>query len=282
LIDLIKDKLKEYKTAGPVQKEYAIKEILQEIALYGLWMTGFFELAAFQGGTSLRILHGMPRFSEDLDFILKEPDPGFEWSVYLNGMVACFEEFGLTVEILDKSRMDQRIKKALLKDSSTGLQFNLNFSSGRLRKIQKIKFEIDVNPPEYSNFEYTYLDFPLDFEVCHQDLPSNFALKLHAMLCRPYVKGRDWYDFNWYIKKNVPPNLGHLESALDQWGPWKNLGNPVDIKWLKTQLAIKTEAIDWKATAEDVRAFVMPLEQHSLNLWSREYFMHKIEQITTS
>jgi predicted nucleotidyltransferase component of viral defense system len=282
LIDLIKDKLKEYKTEDPVQKEYAIKEILQEIALYGLWMTGFFELAAFQGGTSLRILHGMPRFSEDLDFILKEPDPGFEWSVYLNGMVACFEEFGLTVEILDKSRMDQRIKKALLKDSSTGLQFNLNFSSGRLRKIQKIKFEIDVNPPEYSNFEYTYLDFPLDFEVCHQDLPSNFALKLHAMLCRPYVKGRDWYDFNWYIKKNVPPNLGHLESALDQWGPWKNLGNPVDIKWLKTQLAIKTEAIDWKETAEDVRAFVMPLEQHSLNLWSREYFMHKIEQITTS
>jgi len=282
LIDLIKDKLKEYKTEDPVQKEYAIKEILQEIALYGLWMTGFFELAAFQGGTSLRILHGMPRFSEDLDFILKEPDPGFEWSVYLNGMVACFEEFGLTVEILDKSRMDERIKKALLKDSSTGLQFNLNFSSGRLRKIQKIKFEIDVNPPEYSNFEYTYLDFPLDFEVCHQDLPSNFALKLHAMLCRPYVKGRDWYDFNWYIKKNVPPNLGHLESALDQWGPWKNLGNPVDIKWLKTQLAIKTEAIDWKATAEDVRAFVMPLEQHSLNLWSREYFMHKIEQITTS
>jgi len=282
LIDLIKDKLKEYKTEDPVQKEYAIKEILQEIALYGLWMTGFFELAAFQGDTSLRILHGMPRFSEDLDFILKEPDPGFEWSVYLNGMVACFEEFGLTVEILDKSRMDQRIKKALLKDSSTGLQFNLNFSSGRLRKIQKIKFEIDVNPPEYSNFEYTYLDFPLDFEVCHQDLPSNFALKLHAMLCRPYVKGRDWYDFNWYIKKNVPPNLGHLESALDQWGPWKNLGNPVDIKWLKTQLAIKTEAIDWKETAEDVRAFVMPLEQHSLNLWSREYFMHKIEQITTS
>jgi len=282
LIDLIKDKLKEYKTEDPVQKEYAIKEILQEIALYGLWMTGFFELAAFQGGTSLRILHGMPRFSEDLDFILKEPDPGFEWSVYLNGMVACFEEFGLTVEILDKSRMDQRIKKALLKDSSTGLQFNLNFSSGRLRKIQKIKFEIDVNPPEYSNFEYTYLDFPLDFEVCHQDLPSNFALKLHAMLCRPYVKGRDWYDFNWYIKKNVPPNLGHLESALDQWGPWKNMGNPVDIKWLKTQLAIKTEAIDWKETAEDVRAFVMPLEQHSLNLWSREYFMHKIEQITTS
>lgn len=282
MIDLIKDKLKEYKTADPVQKEYAIKEILQEIALYGLWMTGFFELAAFQGDTSLRILHGMPRFSEDLDFILKEPDPGFEWSVYLNGMVACFEEFGLTVEILDKSRMDQRIKKALLKDSSTGLQFNLNFSSGRLRKIQKIKFEIDVNPPEYSNFEYTYLDFPLDFEVCHQDLPSNFALKLHAMLCRPYVKGRDWYDFNWYIKKNVPPNLGHLESALDQWGPWKNLGNPVDIKWLKTQLAIKTEAIDWKETAEDVRAFVMPLEQHSLNLWSREYFMHKIEQITTS
>lgn len=276
MIDLIKDRLEEYGTQDPVQKQYAVKEILQEIALFGLWKTGFFEYAAFQGGTSLRILYGMPRFSEDLDFILKQPDPGFEWSAYLNGMTACFETFGLTVEILDKSRMDQRIKKALLKNDSTGLQLNLTFARGRLQKIQKIKFEIDVNPPEHSLFNYTYLDFPLDFEICHQDLSSNFALKLHAVLCRPYVKGRDWYDFNWYIKKKVPPNLLHLQSALDQWGPWKNQGIIVDIKWLKTQLKKKVDKINWKEAADDVRAFIRPVEQQSLSLWSKEYFQHKL------
>lgn len=282
LIDLIKEKLEEYKTEDPLQKQYAVKEILQEIALYGLWRTGFFESAAFQGGTSLRILHGMPRFSEDLDFILKHPDSGFEWSAYLDGMVACFKEFGLTVDVLDKSRMDQRIKKALLKNDSTGLQLNLKFSRDRPQRIQKIKFEIDVNPPDHSLFEYTYLDFPLDFEICNQDLSSNFALKLHAILCRPYVKGRDWYDFNWYIKKHVPPNLRHLESALDQWGPWKNQGKKVDSKWLKNELITKTDTIDWKAAAEDVKAFIRPVEQHSLNLWTEKYFKYKINQLKTS
>lgn len=89
------------------------------------------------------------------------------------------------------------------------------------KKKQKIKLEIDVDPPANSHFEYSYLDFPLDFEVCHQDLSSNFALKIHALLCRPFLKGRDWYDFNWYVKQNTSPNLPHLQSALFQWGPWK-------------------------------------------------------------
>jgi hypothetical protein len=279
MIDLIKDRLEEYETRDPVQKMNAVKEILQEIALFGLWRTGFFEKAAFQGGTSLRILYGMPRFSEDLDFILKNGDPGFDWAPYLKGMIDCFEKFGLTVEVLDKSRMDQRIKKALLKSDSTGFQLNLAFSRGGLKKIQKIKLEIDVDPPDHSRFEYTYLDFPLDFEICNQDLSSNFALKLHAILCRPYVKGRDWYDFNWYINKKTQPNLPHLQKALDQWGPWKNKGNMIDIKWVRTELEKKMEKIDWKEVAEDVRAFIRPIEHGGLNLWSKDYFGHKIKQL---
>ncbi len=279
MIDLIKDRLEEYETTDPVQKQNAVKEILQEIALFGLWRNGFFEKAAFQGGASLRILHGMPRFSEDLDFILKQDDPGFEWSLYLTGMVACFEEFGLRVEVLDKSRMDQRIKKALLKNDSTVLQLNFAFSRGGLQKVQKIKLKMDVHPPGHSLFEYSYLDFPLDFEICHQDLSSNFALKLHALLCRPYVKGRDWYDFNWYIKKNVRSNLPHLQDALDQWGPWENQGNIIDISWLRTQLERKTEKIDWKEAADDVRAFIRPMEHDVLDLWSKKYFGQKIKQL---
>lgn len=279
MIDLIKDRLEEYETQDPVQKLNAVKEILQEIALFGLWRTGFFEKAAFQGGTSLRILHGMPRFSEDLDFILKHDDSGFDWSPYLQGMVVCFEEFGLTVEVLDKSRMDRRIKNALLKSDAAGFQLNLAFSRGGLQKVQKIKLEIDVNPPGHSVFEYTYLDFPLDFEICHQDLSSNFALKLHAILCRPYVKGRDWYDFNWYIKKNIRPNLPHLKSALDQWGPWENQEPMIDIMWLNTELERKTDKIDWKEAAEDVRPFIRPMEHDGLNLWSKEYFGYKIKQL---
>jgi hypothetical protein len=118
-------------------------------------------------------------------------------------MLDCFKEFGLKSEVLNKSRMDQRVKKALIKDNSICNQLNLSFYRGNPSQTQKIKLEIDVDPPAGSNFEYTYLDFPLDFEVCHQDLSSNFSLKIHALLCRPYLKGRDWYDFSWYVKQGV-------------------------------------------------------------------------------
>ena len=116
MIELIQKKLTAYSAANQLQEEHATKEILQEIALYGLWRTGFFNVAAFQGGTSLRILHGMKRFSEDLDFILKETDFHFSWPTYLSGMLDCFEEFGIMPEIVSKGKMDQRIKKALIKE----------------------------------------------------------------------------------------------------------------------------------------------------------------------
>lgn len=208
MIKLIQDRLASYKAANALEEEYAIKEILQDIALYGLWRAGFFERAAFQGGTCLRILHGMSRFSEDLDFILKQPDPDFSWPVYLADLAACFEEFGLQSEVLDKGRMDLRVRKAQIKDKSICNQLNLSFFRGNSTRKQTIILEVDVDPPGNSGFAYTYLDFPLDFEVCHQDLSSNFALKIHALLCRPYLKGRDWYEFNWYVKQRVQPNLG--------------------------------------------------------------------------
>lgn len=217
MIKLIQERLAAYSPANQLEEENAVKEILQEIALYGLWRSGFFDIAAFQGGTSLRILHGMNRFSEDLDFILKKADVNFSWSPYLRGMCSCFAEFGLHSEVVNKEEMDKRIKKALIKDNSICRQLDLSFFRFDQRRKQKIKIEIDIDPPAGSNFDYSYLDFPLDFEVCLQDLPSNFSLKIHAMLCRPYVKGRDWYDFNWYIRQGVKPNLPHLQAALYQW-----------------------------------------------------------------
>lgn len=109
----------------------------------------------------------------------------------------------------------------MVKDSSITNQLNLSFYRGHADQKIKVKQEIDVEPPAESAFEYTYLDFPADYEVCHQDLSSNFALKIHALLCRKFVKGRDWYDFNWYVKQSVTPNLPHLKNALVQYGPWE-------------------------------------------------------------
>ncbi len=280
MIELIHKKLSAYGAVNQLEEEHAIKEILQDIALYGLWRAGFFDVAAFQGGTSLRILHGMARFSEDLDFIIKVPDPDFNWPVYLKGILNCLEEFGIKSELLDKSRMDQRIKKALLKDNSISHQLNLSFYRGNPERKQKIKLEIDVNPPSYSDFEYSYLDFPLDFEVCHQDLSSNFSFKIHALLCRSYLKGRDWYDFNWYVKQGIQPNFPHLQAALFQWGPWQQQEIKINIKWLHHALANKVAGINWQNAAADVDRFLKPAERQSLSLWSETFFLHKIEQFS--
>jgi len=281
MIEIIQKQLESYNTTNPVEEEQATKEILQEVALYSLWRAKFFDVAAFQGGTSLRILHGLPRFSEDLDFILKTPDPEFEWQPYLDKLLEGLKEFGLQSEALDKSHMDQRIKKALLKDSSVSNQLDLNFYRGQHNQKLTIKLEIDVNPPVESGFDYAYLDFPLDFEVCHQDLNSNFALKIHALLCRPYLKGRDWYDFNWYVKQSVSPNLPHLQAALYQYGPWQGEDIKVDMAWLRTALLKKVSMINWGQAKTDVTRFLNTAEQESLTLWSERFFNQKVENLKT-
>jgi len=279
MIELIQRRLDSYKATGPVEEAQATKEILQELALYSLWRAGFFEVAAFQGGTSLRILHKLPRFSEDLDFILKEPDPDFDWNIYLEKLLSGLKEFGLQSEALDKSRMDQRVKRALLKDNSVSNQLDLAFIRGHEDQKLKIKLEIDVNPPKNSGFDYSYLDFPLDFEVCHQDLGSNFSLKIHALLCRPYLKGRDWYDFNWYVKQKIRPNFAHLQAALYQYGPWKDQALTIDEDWLIDTLLEKVAAISWTEAAEDVTRFLNAAEQQSLKLWSERFFSKKVEDL---
>lgn len=284
MIGIIQQRLARYQVANLAEEAQALKEIMQELALYGLWRGGFFAVAAFQGGTSLRILHQLPRFSEDLDFILRQPQAGFDWQPYLQQLLATLELFGLKPEVLDKSRMEQPIRKAVLKDNSIVQQLNLAFYPGQPGSRNtphklKIKLEIDINPPAGSGFDWRYLDFPLDFEVCHQDLPSNFALKIHALLCRPYVKGRDWYDFNWYVKQGVKPNLAHLQAALQQTGSWQGQNLPVDFHWLQQALLERVTSIDWQAAVQDVERFVSAIEQPSLRLWSERFYSQRVEQL---
>ncbi len=279
MIDLIQKRLEKYNAVGSIEEENALKEIIQEIMLFSLWQADFFEVAAFQGGTSLRILHGLPRFSEDIDFILKEPDPDFSWLPYLESITETCKEFGIEPEALDKARMDQRVKKALIKDTSIASQLNLRFMDDLNRRKLKIKLEIDCNPPSGSDFNYAYLDFPVDYEVCHQDLSSNFALKIHALLCRPYLKGRDWFDFSWYITQGVTPNLLLLQNALIQYGPWKAQEININQNWLVSVLGKIISSINWKEAASDVERFLKPVDQKSLPLWSEHFFMNKLKSL---
>jgi predicted nucleotidyltransferase component of viral defense system len=282
MIEIIKEKLREYSPTNAIEEENATKEILQEIALHGLWRADFFDLALFKGGTSLRILHGLPRFSEDLDFLLRTPDPSFEWAPFLKVLTEVFDQFGLKLEAVPKERMDGAVRQALLKDNSIANQLDLTFATAGRSKTIKIKLEIDTNPPALSGEATTFLDFPSDYEVRHQDLASNFGLKIHALLCRGFLKGRDWYDFSWYIAKGVLPNLPHLRAALLQKGPWQGIENlSVDMDWLNQTLGEQIRSIAWNDAAEDVRCFLRPSEIKALELWSAPFFEAKLRKLVT-
>ena len=279
MIEIIKARLESYVVQNPVAEEQALKEIIQEIALFGLWQARFFDVAAFQGGTSLRILHKLPRFSEDLDFILKESQDKFDWTQYLNPMLDTLTNFGVQAEVSDKGTMDQRVRKAIIKDNSLTSQLDLSFYQGHSDQKLRIKLEIDIHPPAYSVFDYTYLNFPADFEVFHQDLPSNFSLKLHALLCRPYTKGRDWYDFTWYLRKNIKPNLPHLQAALNQYGPWQGQEIQIDLDWLREAFQQKITATNWNEAKADVDKFLLEQERQGLTLWNDRFFNAKLAEL---
>jgi predicted nucleotidyltransferase component of viral defense system len=220
-IRVIQDRLNSYGCVSAVEEDQALREITQEIVLAALGRTSFFDKAAFQGGTCLRIFHGVNRFSEDLDFALKLPDGSFELGGYLNAVLEDLGAFGYRIEIDDRSGVDEVVKKAFLKDDSIGRLLTLGYrpKTGPLRKI-RIKFEVDSNPPAGANYEVRVMDFPFPSAVSLFDLPSLFAGKMHALLCREYVKGRDWYDFLWYAGRAVRSNFTLLEAALYQTGPW--------------------------------------------------------------
>lgn len=279
-VQIIQDRLNSHGCRSTLEEEQALREITQEIVLAALGRTDFFQTVAFQGGTCLRIFHGLNRFSEDLDFALQEPDSAFTVRPYLDAVAKELAAYGYGFEIDDRTKADQAVRMAFLKDDSVGrlLQLDYRPTAGPSRKL-RIKLEVDANPPPGASVETKYLDFPFPSAVCVFDLPSLFAGKLHAVLCREYLKGRDWYDFIWYTARRTPVNYELLASALTQFGPWKGQQPQVDRRWCIEQLRAKVNATDWQQAREDVRRFIKPTEQPSLDLWSREFFLAQCDKL---
>jgi len=276
---MLRARLADYAPANSLEQESAIQEILQHFVLVSLARTGFFEEAMFHGGTCLRILHGLNRFSEDLDFLLKHPDAGFRWTSYLDRIRKDWFADGIDFEIVDRHQ-DAAVKKAFLKTDSIGnvILLDLPFIRNREKKV-RIKLEIDSNPPEGSTFETAYLTFPLTAAITTQSLASGFATKSHALLCRGYAKGRDWYDFIWYVAKKVLPDLDLLGNALDQIGPWAGKGVRVTPRWYVEHMRARIDDLDWKAAKTDVRRFLPAREQPGVDLWDATFFRYHLERL---
>lgn len=277
---IIEDRLKRYRTNSAETELTAIREITQELILFALSTSDFFSHAAFQGGTCLRIVHGLNRFSEDMDFILKTGDTDFSWKQYLTLIHTTLEQYGYSVELQDKSHAEETVKKAFIKDDSIGKVLRLAYANrqGTQRKI-RIKLEIDTNPPGGGEFESAFIGFPAPSSITAETLPTLFAGKSHALLCRTYEKGRDWYDFLWYLGNKTPVNYRRLAAALDQTGPWERQGLSVDRAWYIDEMKRRIGEMDWKRAKDDVAPFISPQEQGLLSKWNAEFFLNALARL---
>ncbi len=279
-VEIIQERLAAYACKSTLEEDQALREITQEIILAGLGRTDLFGRAGFQGGTCLRIFHSLNRFSEDMDFALAAPDPAFRLSPYLERVRRELVVYGYELEIDDRSRAGATVQQAFVKDDSVGKLLRLDYRSpaGRMRKL-RIKLEVDTNPPAGASYDMPVLDYPFPAAVRIFDLPSLFAGKLHALLCRTYLKGRDWYDFIWYTARRTPINHELLSAALDQQGPWKGQSPKTDNAWCVEQLRTMIAEHDWMQARRDVQRFVKPNELPSLELWSREFFLRQCAKL---
>lgn len=273
--DIIQRRLEKYNPSGQDEELNALKEITQEVALYSLYKAGFFQNACFLGGTSLRILHGLDRFSEDLDFSLWKPDQKFSLDNYLDKAMVYMNAYGYDLSFDKKDLSDKAVQSRFLKDDSIKNVLTFKHVQDTRSKI-KIKIEIDTNPPVGADKTAENVKFPMDFPVAAHDLKSCMSGKIHALLCSPYVKGRDWYDLLWYLSQDVTPNLVLLKNALFQTGPWQKKKIELNDKFIKDELRIKIASIDWKETRADVRKFLRPEKVETLDLWSVEFFEKKL------
>ena len=265
--------------------ENALREIVQELALLGLWRSKFFEHAAFYGDTALRIFHGLPRFSEDMDFSLLRPDADFHLAPYLEAIRAELSALGFTFEVDRKAKQTTTaIDSAFIKGSTRINLLEIGAPSGlsaRFAPTQrlKIKLEVDTDPPAGAHDQVRTLLIPIPFQTRLYKLPSLFAGKLHAILCRNWktrVKGRDFFDFIWYLGKGVPCHLAHLQSRMEQTGHWTE-GTPSDETALKQRLTQRFHEVDFDQARDDVRPFVRDAD--ALALWSRDFFLSLVDQV---
>lgn len=259
------------------EERNALKEVVQEVALCGLSRAGFFKAAAFYGGTALRIFYGLDRFSEDLDFSLVTPDNNFDLSKYFSVLQNELNSVGLNFTVEEKAKTtDSHIKSAFLKGNTKEhiLSVYGETSTTMLHPMEviKIKFEVDTNPPPYAAYENKYGLMPSPYNVRLYDLPSLFAGKIHAVLCRAWknrVKGRDLYDYVFYIARNAGVNLPHLKARLVDSGA---IEEDFDLTRdsLIGLLNGRFESIDFNAAKEDVLPYIK--NKSSLDFWSKDFF----------
>ncbi|TAK75742.1 MAG: nucleotidyl transferase AbiEii/AbiGii toxin family protein [Gammaproteobacteria bacterium] len=280
----IKTMLEKYYCHSEQDYVNALKEIFQEIALLGLWRAKFYEKAAFYGGTALRILYGLDRFSEDLDFTLLKPDTNFDFTPYNQAIADELSSFGfqVTVEVKNKT-IETNIESAFIKATTKQQLIIIEANSEITDRVHhmntiKIKMEIDTFPPGHCETEVKKILLPIPFSVKTLSLPDLFAGKIHAILCRPWqkrVKGRDWYDLVWYIARNVSVNLDHLRDRLIQSEAWSK--NKLRRDDLLKLLIAKINQTDFENAKLDILPFIK--DKQVVDLWSKDFFIEIIQQL---
>lgn len=274
--------LKKYNCKTAQDHERALYEIIQQITLLGLWRGKFFEHASFYGGTALRVLYGLDRFSEDLAFSLMKKNMDFSLKKYFNFIEEELNAFGFEVE-LEKVEKPQtaKIDSAFIK-ANTMVQFiriGIPHETQKNKKIQ-IKFEIDRDPPLGFDVESKLVLEPTPFYVQTYVKEDLFAGKMHALLYRSWgkrIKGRDWYDFEWYIKKNIPIHLAHFQKRAEQSGHLDLKGKVLTPDQLKNFLREKIQNLDVNLAKQDVVNFIVD-DQH-LNIWSKDFFIQLLDHL---
>lgn len=269
--EIFNQMLSAYELTTEQQKRNATFEVNQQIILAGLYNGGLFNEAAFYGGTCLRIFHGLQRFSEDMDFSLLAPSDKFDFTKYFQPIIDQFAIIGREVEIKKKDKKNfGKVESAFLKDNTD--VYDIMFQTER---SVKIKIEVDTQPPLKFNTEQKLILLPQSFMTRCFTLPDLFAGKMHALVYRAWknrVKGRDWYDFEWYVRKGVSLDFTHLHERALQF-------NEEDI----TKESFLEKLNERLATADinQVKADVLPFirNQKELEIWSNDYFLQLAKMV---
>ena len=269
--DIFEQMIAQHTIAGDNDRKNALYEVMQQVVLSGLYRGGFFKEAAFYGGTCLRIFHGLRRYSEDMDFSLLAKNPDFTLEPYFPAIIEEARLLGRTVTITKKDkRTFGKVESAFLKDNTD--VYNLTFQT---EKALKIKIEVDVNPPLEFSTEQKLLMQPFSFTTRCFTLPDLYAGKMHALTFRAWknrIKGRDWYDFEWYVRNRVALDFEHLKVRTKEF-------NNIDLT-KELFLELLKERIS-KADIDVVKADVMPyiIDKRELDIWSNDYFLQLADMI---
>jgi predicted nucleotidyltransferase component of viral defense system len=280
--DNIERMMKKYSLGQNRDSTLALREVLQEIALVGLWRGKFFEHAAFYGGTALRILYGLDRFSEDLDFTLLDPKTPFSWASFEKHVVDELRSYGFEVTFADKKKsFDSPIQSAFLKTNTLHALLQIGIKQATHRdSFIRIKVEIDSSPTLGFDVESVYLKEPMPVSIRALKESSLFAGKIHAALYRAWkqrVKGRDWYDLIWFLRRGISADQKYLKACMLVKGDLQP-GENLTIDKIKGLLIKRIKEISIQEAKNDVLPFVRDPSQ--LDLWSVDFFQHWIDQLT--